>query len=171
MSHYKDEQGRFRTKGLFFETASPTYRAKYDIPFTLKEFDYEKKGKIYISLRQMYLSYEDPTEYSFALSVLGSWDHWKRLRSQPFFREHYAAWQEELALKLQCKGVGLVAEEATSGSKSSASAAKWLAERGWIGKQDKGRPSKAKIQEEARHFNNMNGELDEILDQADAISH
>jgi len=171
MFNYKDNEGRFRTKGLFLETSSVDYRKRYDVPFTLKEHDYEFKGKTYVALRKVFLECEDPTEYVFAMQVFNSWEHWKKLRTQPFFKEHYASWKEELELRIQSKGVRLIALEAASGGKSSASSAKWLAERGWIGKQDKGRPSKAKIQQAAQHYNSANAELDELLDDAQRINH
>ena len=55
-----------------------------------------------------------------------------------------------MSIRLQAKGVARMIEEAQSDSKSSAVAARWLAEKGWQDKQDyKGRPNKRKVLEEA----------------------
>ena len=168
----KDEQGRYILRLLFFELASPEQRQRFDVPFTLKEHDYEYEGVIYTSLRRIYLEMEDPTEYRFAQHVFGSWDHWKTLKSLNAFKEYYKSWSEELSIRLQAKGVARMIEEAQSDSKSSAVAARWLAEKGWQDKQDyKGRPNKRKVIEEAARMREADAELDEFLEHAKTVSH
>lgn len=169
MSKYKDAQGRHRTQGLFYETAPPEYRKKYDIPYTLKEHDWEARGTTYLALRQIYLSFRDPTGYTFAIETLGSWDHWKKLMNAPFFKDHYKAWSEELDLLLQTEGIAHLRQEVKGGGKSAASAAKWLADKGWASKDSKGRPSSKKIEQEAQRIYRTNEEVDEFLEHAQTV--
>jgi len=131
MSKYKDAQGRFLTQGLFFERCvfDELFGEEWIPPFTLKEYDHEHKGKKYKSLRQIYLSYEDPTEYQFAIDTLGSWDHWMKLQDSPWFKPFLESWRAELEVKIRSQGIRnmLVASAGEKGIQ----AAKWLAEGSW----------------------------------------
>lgn len=132
----KDTTGRFLTKALFVEYEDPNYPPK----FTLKNEDDPSRG--IRSLRRLYMHYEDPTEGKFAKEIFGSMAHWKKLCSAAFFRPHISQWREELYAKLQSEGVRLMREHA----KTSAPAARWLAERGWLERTPgRGRPSQAQI--------------------------
>lgn len=171
IEHPKDVMGRFITQSLFFELTSPAYRAEYNVQYTIKENDHEHKGKTYLSLRQIYLSYNDITEYSFAKEVFGSWEHWKRLKASPFFKPHYASWREELEVKIQAMGIAHMREEVLLKGKAAGSSAKWLAEKGWDTSDKRGRPSKAKVKQEAARMDRVNEEVDEMLGHAETIRH
>ena len=166
---YKDVQNRFRTKSLFFEHASPEMRGKYETPFTLAEEDTEKGGKMYISMKRLYLQYRDPTEYTFAIEVLGSYEAWRLLKKSKFFMPHAEAWAEELTLMLQAEGIAAVRAEVAMGEKGSSTAAKWLAEKGWDKESRKGRPAKSKVIAEAARMRGATEELDEFLEHADNV--
>ena len=61
---FRDETtGNFYTQGLFLELSYADLR---NAVYTLKDFDYEFKGKTYISIKRLYLEIGDPTEYEFA---------------------------------------------------------------------------------------------------------
>lgn len=168
---YKDVMGRFRTKSLFFETSDKHMRAKYEVPFSLKETDWEVDGKLYRSMRILYLSHRDPTEYKFAIEALGSWDHWVELRKSMFFQSYYEKWRAELEIMIQSQGIAAMLEEVATKGRSAVSSAKWLAERGWADDDKRGRPDKNKVMKEARKLHTQMGEVDEFLEHAERIQH
>ena len=68
----KSEGGIWLTRALFYETAVRDEK-KY-VLFTLKEENhegYQSFPNIYFAMTE-----NDPTEYEFAMTVLGSWEHW-----------------------------------------------------------------------------------------------
>ena len=146
---YRDKMGRYRTLSLFVETNNDN-----DTPvFTLKPRDHNGC----VSLKQLYLSYDDPTEYSFAIEVLGSWEHWLKLSNSTWFKEYIEAWRLELEVKLRSKGIKEIRNQAAAGNKD---AAKWLAEKGWD-KRQAGRPSKAEIERERKQQANVSNSLED----------
>lgn len=132
----QDTMGRPLTQSLFLELQYSEYAV-----YTLKEDDYEYKGKIYPSLKKLYLKEEDPTEYAFATKYLLGWQHWKRLCENKAIAKHIEEWREELELKLRCQAIRDMQNLCASES-GNYSAAKFLADRGWE-KRGAGRPSKA----------------------------
>ena len=130
-----DSTGRPLTQSLFLEIAYSDYAV-----FTLKEQDYEYKGKVYPSLKALYLKEEDPTEYSFATKYLLGWQHWKRLCENKAIAKHIEEWREELELKIRSQAVRDMVNMCAS-ENGNYSAAKFLADRGWD-KRAAGRPSK-----------------------------
>ena len=145
MSKYKDAQGRYLTRALFKETTDTEMRKKFSPEFTLKEHDITG----YKSMRALYLSYDDPTEYRFAMEVLGSWDHWQKLSNSTWFQEDYLdAWRFELEIKLRSQGIQTMKGLALDKNKD---AAKWLAQGGWSTSNAKrGRPSKEEVEGERK---------------------
>lgn len=136
-----DTMGRPLTQSLFLEVTYSEYAV-----YTLKEFDYEYKDKIYPSLKKLYLKEEDPTEYTFAEKHLLGWQHWKRLCENKVLRKHIEEWREELELKIRSQAIRDMVNLCAS-ENGNFSAAKFLADRGWE-KRGAGRPSKA---EQERH--------------------
>lgn len=135
----KDEKNRYIVQGLFLEDRYNTDLAVY----TYDGQDKEYKGKIYPSLKRLYLEHADPVEYDFAVTHLFDWPHWKRLCANKTVGAHIYDWREELALKLASEGVLSLINLATE--KDSYQASKYLADRGWDVKE-KGRPSKESIE-------------------------
>ena len=146
----QDTMGRPLTQSLFLELQYSDYAV-----YTLKEDDYEYKGKVYPSLKKLYLKEEDPTEYAFATKYLLGWQHWKRLCENKAIAKHIDEWREELELKLRCQAIRDMQNLCASES-GNYSAAKFLADRGWE-KRGAGRPSKA---DKERHLR-----IEERLDQ------
>lgn len=135
----KDSMGRFRTQSLFIEHRN----AKYPAPFTLKDDDY--KGAT--SMRMQYLDISDPTEYSFAISILGpqGWRHWQVLTACTWFKPFVERWRNELAVKFESDRFQEMREVAdiSKGTPAGVAATKWLADR-YAGKdvtKKRGRPS------------------------------
>lgn len=148
-SKFKDDNNRYIVQGLFLED-------RYNPDLSVYTFDGEDKkykGKLFPSLKRLYLEHGDPAEYSFARKYLYDWDHWQRLCRNKICRTHIDKWREELELSLMCEGIATLIDLATH--KESYQAAKWLADRGWV-KSERGRPSKEEIE----------GELKKRADQA-----
>lgn len=135
---YKDSMGRWITQGLFADMSFSDFRKKFKPVFTLKSY---KEG--YRFMKEEYLEAGDPTEYSFAINTLGSWEHWKHLCSSKWFQEHVECWREELELKLRSQGIKKMVELAKTKGPIASSAAKYLSDKGWDIKR--GRPSKEEI--------------------------
>lgn len=159
MSKYRAPDGRYLTQALFKETIQTSVKKTYTPPFTLKP---EDSGKC-ISMKRLYLEIADPTEYAFAMEVLGSWEHWLKLTNCEWFQPYLTAWREELELKLRSKGIKAMMDLAVSGKDN---AAKWLAEGGWNGKSKRGRPSKAEVTAERKKKAKM---IEEVEDYASRI--
>lgn len=138
---FKDSQGRFFTQSLFLEHGYNTDFAMY----TLTDEDKTYNGKVYPSLRRLYLETMDPTEYVFATTYLWGWEHWQRLLANKALREEIDKWREELEVKLRATAVRHILASAPD----AFSAAKWIADGQW---QDKkaGRPSKAEKEAEMK---------------------
>ena len=141
-SRLKDTRGRPLTQGLFLEIG---YGEKS--VYTLKDDDHEYEGKVYPSLKRLYLECGDPTEYAFAKEHLLGWTHWQRLINNKAVYRHVEMWREELEVKLRSEGVRSAIEQARSGTAFQAS--KWLADRGWD-KRPAGRPSKEDVEKEKK---------------------
>ena len=144
---YKDTKGQWRTRSLFKETIDPTSIASGWTPeFTLKEQDDDGLP----SMRRLYMDIGDPTEYQFAMDVLGSWEHWCKMCESKWFSEHVEKWRAELETKLRSDAVMDLVEIAKAGTGQSTQAAKWLAEGRWKEASERkatkrGRPSKAEV--------------------------
>jgi hypothetical protein len=161
-SKYKDKGGRYRTLSLFKETIQPmTKRQGYTPCFTLTPEDKDELP----SLHRLFVEAEDPTEYKFALEVLGSWTQWQMLKECTWFKPYYETWRRELDTRLRSKGVGILKDIASSDKPSSAQAAKWLAEGGWVTDKKvaakKGRPSKEDVDNELRRMAEAQSELND----------
>lgn len=146
---FRDETtGNFYTQGLFLELS---YNDLRHAVYTLKDFDYEFKGKTYISIKRLYLETADPTEYEFAKKCFEGWSHWRRICStttslHPYIEE----WREELEIKLRSDGIKGVISEVKSQGKGALQASKWLADKGWADKRPAGRPSKQEVERERK---------------------
>jgi len=95
---------------------------------------------------QKYMEIGDPTEYTQAVVLLGSWDHWVTLTASDWFGEVVGKWRAELKVKMESDRWMEANETATnqSGTPTGMSATRWLAERyGVQPKPKRGRPSKA----------------------------
>lgn len=134
----KDSKGQWRTHSLFWEWRRDNYTPIY----TTKEEDLEIDGIVYKSLKKLYFSYNHlpGCEYDFAMEVLGSWQHWKRLENS-FLRVLIAEWRDELDVRIKANAMKQIISQASHGEGSSAiTAAKYLSEKGYEPKR--GRPSK-----------------------------
>jgi len=135
MSKFKDNKNGWITVGLIYELAN--YNTKY-AKFTLDESDKEIDGVKLKSLRKLFLSFPDPTEYAFATTVLGGWTHWEALKKSEKFQPYYESMREELDVRLQSIGFQSLYEKAQEGDYNSS---KLLLKKEWETKRKAGAPS------------------------------
>lgn len=162
MTKLMDGMGRFKTNSLFLETCVDQAK-KPDAVYTLKPYDHEYKGKIYYSLKKIYLEMEDPTEYLFATTYLAGWNHWKRICNNKAFVEFIEEWREELELKLRAKGFKQVLEAAQEDGNLGYNASKFLVDKGWKEGKGRGRPTKAEKEKQRKQDQQLVGSFEEDL--------
>lgn len=119
--------------------------------YTLKDQPVTKEGTTYPSLYALYLDCEDPTEYRFANTHMGGWEHWQRLLECDWFAPYVERWRTELELLIKAKAIKEILDEARAGTKNSFAANKWLIANGWAPNR-RGRPSKAEIKAQAHQI-------------------
>lgn len=137
---FRDKMGRWHTQALFVECHQ--YVKGMKPMYTLNEY----KG--YPSIKKAFLDYEDPTGYKVATEWLGGYDHWKKLCSLKWFREHLEQWEEELEVKMKCKAISKMNELAAGDNAVAKDASKFLVNKEWEGKR--GRPTKAEIEKNTK---------------------
>lgn len=142
---FKNSQGMYILQGIFFEYGHMTDHAYTQ--YTLK--DEAHQG--YPSLRELYVTLADPTEYTFANTYLGGWPHFQKLIGSHFFTPFIDQWREEVEIKLQAKALAELTKMANDpDAKNYYNANKLLLDKGW--KEKKApitRTAKKKIFEEA----------------------
>jgi hypothetical protein len=150
---FKDNLNRWRTASLFYELNKDGFPSC----FTTRSEDRVVDGVTYKSFRRLYLSYNHVPgyEYDFANECLGGWEHWLAVRKGRQLQELITSCQAELDIKARASAIKSIVNTAVEGEgNTQLSAAKWLAEKGYIEKR--GRPTKAEKegylkQEESLH--------------------
>lgn len=149
----KDAMNRPLTQGLFLELNYGDFAY-----YTLKDDDYEYKGKLYKSLKKLYLESRDPTEYDFATKYLLGWEHWRRICANAALRKEIVKWREELELAIRSQAIAIIQDIAERDDNFQA--AKFLADRGWE-KNGRGRPSKEDVDRHMKVNELLNTEFDD----------
>src|SRR5690606_3854127 len=135
MAEFKNINGVYRLKEMFFETALN----KDNVIYTLKDHDHAGYPSLYIAFMEAH----DPTEYKFAVHALGGWEHWKQLRECSWFQPYYDRWKEELEVKIRSQALAKIITTANGNTKDSFGAQKYVTERQWDApRATKGRPAK-----------------------------
>ncbi len=129
----RDKGNRRLTQSLFLEYKFDPKFALY----TLENEDRTYKGKLYPSLKRLYLIEEDIAEYQFATKHLYDWEQWQRMLSNKWVRKEIDIWREELEILLRSKALQKVMDLSDDGNFQ---ASKFLADKGWD--RTRGRPSK-----------------------------
>jgi hypothetical protein len=127
----RNERGALYTVGLFRETSSTPDSAV----FTLGSTDHGSQPSLYL----LYRSFDDPTEYEFAMTIFGEWRAWNTISNNPKIKPFVDSWREELEMKLRSEGIVKLREQAQSGNST---AARWLGEAGWRPKTRGPKPQK-----------------------------
>ena len=156
-SKFKDKMGRYLTQSLFLE-----YQYDHEVAiYTLKDNDYEFEGKMFPSLRKLYLEMMDPTEYEFANKYLWGWEHWQRIVENKQMFAHIQRWQEELEVKIRAQAVKRMLN-----LDGNFNAVKWAADGHWNVRR--GRPTKAERERERKIRDRA---VEETMDDASRIAH
>ena len=113
----------------------------------------------------MYLAFDHVPgfEYEFAMTVLGSWDHWAKLCNISQLRGDIQEWRDELDIKLKCQSMKAMMLAAKDNDAKGVNAAKYLAEKGYESKR--GRPSKAEVERETKIQAGVNKELKDDMER------
>lgn len=152
MSKFRNSNGAYYTKSLFYETnvVDPSLSV-----YTLKAEDH--KG--YPSLKRLWFETGDITGYKLSQAHLENWEHLCKLKECQWFIEYWDAWEREFEIKLRSEAlVNLTTEAKNKESKSYVELNKFLLNRGWVLPEDKkptrkrGAPSKAEVREQAIHL-------------------
>jgi len=145
-SHMLDARLAHRTVSLFWETR----RDRSDEPnmdpiFTFKDRDWTVDGVTYISLKQIYFSYDHVPEYEyeFAMDVFGSWDQWQKLIKSSV-RHNFADWRKELDFRIKSKAIRGIIEMSRSDDAKGLAASRYLADKSYD-KKIRGRPTKEEV--------------------------
>ncbi len=165
---FRDSVGRFKTQSLFIESLDDYQAERGTVPIysltgkpskrlIVSKFDHIKSD--YIGLKDVYMTLEDPTEYAFAMAAFGSWQHFQLLSGISWFKEPLTEWRLELEIRLRSKAIKAMLATATSESRGSTAAAKWIADRGWDVKR--GRPSKEEVEREKKIAAGITDEIHE----------
>lgn len=137
---FKNSNGRYRTSDLFEEFNISEYPAYW----TLKGVDTKLP-----SLKKIFLSYEDITEYDFAVDHFEDFAHWEEISRSPRIKEHVEQWRKELLLKIKARALKGIIHDAVKDNKFECN--KFLLTNGWVDKTEgpkRGRPSKEEIKQE-----------------------
>lgn len=148
-SQMVDSGGRPLTQAMFLEIGYTDYAI-----YTLKEQDHTYEGKVYPSLKRLYMEEGDPTEYTFATKYLLNWKQWLRICENKLLKPHVNEWREELEMKIRSKAVKSLISDSNKGK---ILASKWLADRGWA-QRTAGRPSKEDIEREKKLMTHISEE-------------
>ena len=153
--------GNYITQSLFLELS---YTDTSLCLYTLKENDWEHNGKLYPSIKRLYLEIADPTEYRFAKVCFEGWNPWKRMFEKTNLLKPYIEdWRSELEVKLRSEGVHGMIGSALDGNPK---AAQWLADKGFVeGGKKAGRPSRASKQNEAMFKDKVQQQYSTDLDR------
>lgn len=158
-SIFRIHTGQRKLRGLFFET---TGADKTGVVYTLKDRDHEG----YPSLYRLYMEANDPTEYTFAVACLDSWDHWEMLCACSWFKKYISRWRRELEVRAKAMALKNIQAVANSNSKEAYQANKFLVAGGWKDpdkRHGRGRPSKEEIAETAKAMAEERSALDDDL--------
>lgn len=157
-----DTMGRPLTQGLFLEMG---YDTRYAV-FTFNDDDKTYDGKVYPSLKKLYLACDDPTEYEFAKKHLLGWKHWQRLNANKILKEEFDEWRDEMEIKTRSDAIKSIIDMTAEGSNFQA--AKWLADRGWD-KRGAGRPSKSELDRQKNIDSRIGDELEAEINRMENI--
>lgn len=164
IDNWVGSNNRWLTQSLFWEWCSS--EDKTGAIYTLRDEDRTEGGVTYKSLYKLYMSTNDPTEYTFALEYLGGWEHWQLLSEIVWMKEHVKRWRWEMELKFKSQAIAKILAESQMDGKNAYNANRFLAEGGWMDKDQKkvpvGRPSRERIKKEAEILNQK--EKDILLD-------
>lgn len=152
---FKNSSNGWITRSLFYEQKA--FYPEIEPIYTLKKHDLQVNGKTYPSLHRLYVEATDTTEYTFANTHLGGWDHWNALTECNFFEPYLEAMRDELQVKLKAQSLqAIIAISQDPMAKGHLEANKFLIKEGIIDKPTRGRPKK--IKDPKKHYSEIKEE-------------
>jgi hypothetical protein len=148
---YKTSQGNWLTQSLFIQFGKTEFTE-----YSLTE-DYERDGVVYPSLKSLFVSLNDPSEYEIA-QLFGGWSHWKTITTSKAIKPYIDAMRDELAVKLRGEGLKQIIKQASTAK--GYSAARYLADKSWIPRTKVENVKRNK--EQARLVSEFEDDLDRI---------
>lgn len=147
----RDERNVIRTTSLFWEVRREREDPSFVPLFTLKDKDHLVDGITYLSLKQIYFSYDHIPgfEYEFAMDVFNSWDIWVKI-TKSSIRYEFQAWRDELEIKIKANAIRSMISASRSEDAKGVAAAKYLADKGYTEVRKAGRPSKDEVDRERK---------------------
>lgn len=143
---FKNSSGTYFTSALFCDVMEE--REKHSALYTLYS-DVDIKGldgKVYKSLKFIYLKMEDVYEREFALACFDSWSHYKKMLRCSWFVEELEKWREELEIRHRSQALKSIRDVANDPlDKNSFNANKFLLAGGW--QQSKTKVEKKKVKD------------------------
>ena len=135
----KNSLGRYRSSGLFKETAQPHQEDSIIATLTGKD-------KSLPCIRELFIAMvtEDPSEVSFAEEVFGDVGFWIWLSDQFFIQQYVREWREVAAVRMKQKAFKAIIETTKSEGASRFAAAKYLIEEPWKAKAPRNVKDKVK---------------------------
>lgn len=143
---YKDNQGRWLTKQIFWEHSQDLMPDKR---FCEPVFSMFKDRPGCINARKTFVELGDPTGYAWAQKYLGDYEHWQAITQRPWWEEVFAVWMHEMNMKIKSDAMAAIIEASKGGGPNGLAAAKFLAQEGW-NQTKRGRPSAAELKGELK---------------------
>lgn len=160
---FQNSMGTYYTKALFVEHSTPESDWSL-VRYTLRDQDVEKNGVTYPSVRRLFVELEDESEYLFATTYFASWKHYQKLLRCKWFICVIEDARQELQVRLASRNLQEIRKKAEQGNLQANT---YLLEQKHREKKSSvGRPTKARILEEA---NSLIDERDEVSDDLGRI--
>lgn len=131
-----------------------------------KQFrDYRYSGESIYDLdefHKVFIEMEDPTEYTPALKLVGSWQKWLQLKNDvPKFNNIVELWKDELETKLRSRAAKKLKTLMERDGKEAAMCARWFAEEGFNRRSGAGRPNYLERNRKAKELARLAAETEE----------
>lgn len=155
------EKNVLRTKALFLEES---YENQDFVCFVLSPHHNTERG--IPSLYRLYLEMEDLEEFDFAETYFLGMHHWRKICECSWFKPHLKQMRADLEKKIKSRSLSrIISESSNSESKNYFQALKYLADKGYKEKAEKGRPSKNEVDRAAKEHAEDKSELQEIYER------
>ena len=145
---YLNKQGGFRITNLFIDICNRELLNIGEPGINFPEFTFapddwtDVRGNVFKSMRKLFLECGDVTGYDFAITVLGSYEHFRILSEHKLVGPQIESWQNEMKAKIDSFAVKNIEKiVAEGGTQVQLSAAKYLANRDYEEKGPVGKPA------------------------------
>lgn len=126
------------TKGLFYEHRHHT-TVDEKAPYTLRNMDFtDDSGHLYKSMYMIYMGCD--SEYEAAITLLGSYPHWVKLKRCSWFQDYVLTWEQERNIRDEAIARSILVRLAECGNVTAARTLFTNSEKtkGKIGRPEKG---------------------------------